>query len=160
MAVADLVSRRPGHAVPPHFPQLCGRVPLALLLIEESGLAGGFFIPAGITVAFLLRVPRNSWWLVLAAAATAEASMDLLAGIGLGQTAGFVAANTLEPVVGALIVTRMCGTVDVARLRHVFWFLTGAVLSVRSWVSGVGAAADRLLGGDELRDDLLAVVAG
>ena len=122
---------------------------LALLLIEESGLAGVFFIPAGITVAFLLRVPRRSWWLVLAAAAMAEAAMDLLAGIDPGQTLGFVAANTLEPVVGALIVSRMCGIVDLARLRHVFWFLTGAVLIGPVVGAGVGAAADRLLGGDD-----------
>lgn len=122
---------------------------LALLLIQESGLAGVFFIPAGITVAFLLRVPRRSWWLVLAAAAMAEAAMDLLAGIDLGQTLGFVVANTLEPVVGALIVSRMCGIVDLARLRHVFWFLIGAVLIGPAVGAGVGGAADRLLGGDD-----------
>jgi integral membrane sensor domain MASE1 len=98
---------------------------LALALIEESGLSSVFFIPAGITAAFLLRVPRESWWAVWLPAGLAEGTMDLMAGYSVGATAGFVAGNVLGPITGALIVTRFCRPVDLARLRHVWWFFVG-----------------------------------
>src|SRR5262245_11235886 len=69
---------------------------LALLLAEQSGLDAVFFIPAGITVAALLRMPRDQWWLVLVAAGLAEATVDLLEGYSFGQLVGFVAANVTE----------------------------------------------------------------
>ena len=121
---------------------------LALELIETSGLSGVFFIPAGITVAFLLRLPRHKWWVVLAGAAVAEAAMDLLAGLALAETAGFVVANTLEPLVGALVVARFTAALDLARLRHVWAFLVGAVIVGAAVGALVGAGTDRLLGGD------------
>ena len=119
---------------------------LAILLIEESGLSSVFFIPAGITVAFLLRVPRRFWWLVVLAAGLAEATMDLLAGYAVGATAGYVAANMVEPVIGALIVTRWCGLVDLARIRHLWGFLLGAVLVGPAIGAAVGSAPANFLG--------------
>ena len=92
---------------------------LALVLAEESGLGGVLFIPAGITVAALLRLPRSQWWLVLLAAGLAEATLDLLEGYSIGQVVGFVAANLAEPVVGALLVGLGCSRVDLARRRDV-----------------------------------------
>lgn len=122
---------------------------LALELIEMSGLSGVFFIPAGITVAFLLRLPRHRWWVVLAGAAIAEATMDLLAGLSPAATAGFVAANTIEPLIGALVVARFTTELDLARLRHVWVFLVGAVLIGPAVGALLGAGANRLLGGDD-----------
>jgi serine phosphatase RsbU (regulator of sigma subunit)/integral membrane sensor domain MASE1 len=122
---------------------------LALLLIEVSGLSGVFFIPAGITVAFLLRLSRRVWWIVLLAAGAAEATMDLLAGIPADETAGFVAANVSEPLVGALVVARFISLIDLARLRHVWAFFVGAVVCGPAVGAAIGAAADRVLGGDD-----------
>lgn len=119
---------------------------LALLLIKESGLSSVFFIPAGITVAFLLRVQRRSWWVVVVAAGTAEATMDLIAGFSVGATAGYVAANMIEPVIGALIVTGQCGVVDLARLRHVWWFFVGAIMTGPAIGAAVGSLPALLLG--------------
>lgn len=119
---------------------------LALLLIKDSGLSSVFFIPAGITVAFLLRVQRRSWWVVVLAAGIAEATMDLNAGFSVGATAGYAAANMIEPVIGALIVTRQCGVLDLARLRHVWWFFVGAVVTGPAIGAAVGLLPALLLG--------------
>jgi len=113
---------------------------IALALIEESGLSSVFFIPAGITAALLLRVPRGSWWAVWLPAGLAEGTMDLMAGYSAGATAGFVAGNVLGPIVGALIVTRFCQPVDLARLRHVWWFFVGSVLAGPGVAAAIGSA--------------------
>jgi integral membrane sensor domain MASE1 len=101
---------------------------LALLLAEESGLRAVSFIP-GITVAALLRVPREQWWLVLVTAGLAEAVLDLTDGLAIGQVVGFVTANLAEPVVGALIVGAAVSRVDLARRRDAWWFVGGACWS-------------------------------
>ncbi|HJR91154.1 MAG TPA: SpoIIE family protein phosphatase [Acidimicrobiia bacterium] len=119
---------------------------LAISLLEASGLASVFFIPAGITVGLLLRVPRRTWWAVLLAAGLAEASMDLLAGYSAGATAGFVAANVVEPLLGALIVERFCGSVDLSRLLHLWWFFVGAVVLGPAVGAAVGSAPSYFLG--------------
>lgn len=118
---------------------------LALALIRESGLSSVFFIPAGITAAFLLRVPRGSWWAVWVPAGLAEGTMDLMAGYSTGATAGFVAGNVLGPVVGALVVTRFCQPVDLARLRHVWWFFVGSVLAGPGLAAAIGSAPAHFL---------------
>lgn len=127
---------------------------LALMLIEASDLGGVFFIPSGITVAVLLRVPRRRWWIVLLAAGLSELTMDLTAGLALSPTLGYVAANVIEPVVGAALVSRLVGTIDLARLRHVWWFMAGAVVAGPAVGAGVGALADRILGGDDFLETL------
>lgn len=122
---------------------------LALSLIEASGMQSVFFIPAGITVGFLLRLPRRQWWLVLAGAGVAEFAMDMLSGYTLAQSIGFSMSNVAEPLVGATIVTAACGSVDLARRRHVLWFILGAVIVGPALGAAVGATTDRLFGGDD-----------
>ncbi len=122
---------------------------IALQLIEISGLSGVFFIPAGITVAFLLRLPRHLWWIVLLAAGMAEAVMDLASGLPADATIGFVAANVVEPLVGALVVGRLVNHLDLSRLRHVWAFFVGAVITGPIVGAILGAGSDRLLGGDD-----------
>jgi len=122
---------------------------LALRLIEASGLQSVFFIPSGITVAFLLRLPRRSWWLVLAGAGIAEFVMDVVGGYTTAQAFGFAAGNVVEPLLAAVIVTTACGRFDLARRRHFMWFTIGAVLIGPAAGAGIGAATDRLLGGDD-----------
>lgn len=122
---------------------------IALALIERSGLQGVFFIPAGITVAFLLRLQRSVWWIVLAAAGIAEFTMDVLGGFNVAQALGFALANTAEPLVGAGIVVATCGVLDLARRRHVGWFTLGAVLGGPALGATILATADTMFGGDQ-----------
>ena len=122
---------------------------MALRLIEASGLQGVLFIPSGITVAFLLRLPRTSWWVVLVAAGLTEFVMDLGSGFSSAEALGFAAANVAEPLLGAAIVTTVCGPLDLSRRRHVLWYTLGAVLAGPALGAAIGAGADRLFGGDD-----------
>ncbi|HET9261062.1 MAG TPA: SpoIIE family protein phosphatase [Acidimicrobiia bacterium] len=122
---------------------------LAIRLAEASDLQGVFFIPAGITAAFLLRVPRRGWWVILAAAAVTEFAMDVNSELPRLASLGFAAANTAEPLVGALIATRAIKYLDLARRRDLFWFTLGSVVVGPLVGAAIGAFADRYLGGDE-----------
>lgn len=117
---------------------------VALRLIEVSDLQGVLFIPAGITVAFLLRLRRRTWWVVLAAAGVTEFLIDVAAGFGHGPALGFALANTVEPLIGAAIVKTMCGAVDLTRRRHVLWFTVGAVIIGPAVGAALGAGANDL----------------
>jgi serine phosphatase RsbU (regulator of sigma subunit)/integral membrane sensor domain MASE1/anti-sigma regulatory factor (Ser/Thr protein kinase) len=122
---------------------------LALLLLEMSGLQGVFFIPAGVTVALMIRLPRRLWWVILAGAGLAELTMDLTGGFSMGQSIGFTIANLAEPLVGASIVTTMCGPLDLARRKHVLWFTLGAVLAGPAVGAALGASTDSLIAGED-----------
>lgn len=113
---------------------------VALLLLRQSGLSGVFFIPAGITVAFLLRTERRHWWLVILGAMVAEAAMDLRWGFDSAETAFYVAGNAIEPLIGAAIVSTKVRSLDLARLQDLAWFFIGAVVIG----PGVGAAIGSL----------------
>ncbi|HEU0305239.1 MAG TPA: MASE1 domain-containing protein, partial [Gaiellaceae bacterium] len=94
----------------------------------NAGGSASFFPAAGITLAALVLVERRRWPVVLAAAATAELTLDLAHGIDLEPTLGYVAANTIEPLVGAFLLTTIRARVDIARTRHLWAFFLCAVL--------------------------------
>jgi integral membrane sensor domain MASE1 len=122
---------------------------LAFGLIDLTGLGAVFYIPSGITLAALVSTPRRLWWVVLAAAAVAEAGMDVaMADYHLFQVAGFVVANVAEPLVGASIIRRLFPRLDLARRGHVLAFLGGAVVAGPFVGAVVGASVDRAFGGD------------
>lgn len=112
---------------------------LALAFIEETGLASVFFIPAGLMAAFLLRVRVRSWWTIVLAAGTVEALMDLDAGYATDEVAGYVAANLIGPIVGAVIVKSRCRPFDMARLRDFGWFFAGSIIIGTAVAAGIGA---------------------
>jgi serine phosphatase RsbU (regulator of sigma subunit)/integral membrane sensor domain MASE1 len=112
---------------------------LSIFLLEITGLQAILFVPAGITVAFLLRLPGNVWWVVLLAAGLAEFGSDYMSDLGLEASIGYAFANTIEPLVGAAIVRFACGAVDLGRRRHLAWYIFGAVL--------IGPAIGGALGG-------------
>lgn len=122
---------------------------LALVLVEVSDLQGVLFISSGVTVAFLLRLPRRLWWIVLLGAGVTEFLLDLNGGFGAPESMGFAVANVAEPLIGASIVSAACGAVDLTRRRHLIWFVVGAVLVGPGVGAALGAGADRLFAGDE-----------
>lgn len=122
---------------------------LALLFIEASGLQAVLFIPSGITVAFLLRLPRRLWWVVLMGAGLTELAMDVYGGFTASQALGFAAANSVEPLVSASILVAVCGAIDLARRRHFVWFVVAAVVIGPAVGAAMGAGASRLFGGGD-----------
>ncbi len=119
----------------------------ALLIIDMSGLEAVFFIPAGITVAFLIRLPRSLWWIVLTAALISEFIFDVTGGFSVSVSVGFGVANVIEPLVGASIVVAMCRGCDLARRRDLHWFTVGAVLAGPAVGAVIGATTHQLFGG-------------
>lgn len=122
---------------------------LALFLVEVSGLQGVLFISSGVTVAFLLRLPRRVWWVVLVGAGVTEFLMDLAGGFSVSASVGFAIANVAEPLVGASIVAANCRDLDLTRRRHLIWFTLGAVLVGPGVGAALGAGADLLFAGDD-----------
>lgn len=75
----------------------------------EAGLNPKFYVPAGITLAAMLLNPRSRWPVIVVAIVVAEISVDLYFGTALPLAAGFVVANSIEPIVGASLVLAWCG---------------------------------------------------
>lgn len=119
---------------------------IALQMIDLFALDGVFFIPAGVTVAFLLRLPKKMWWIVLGAAGLAEFLMDTAVGFSSIEAAGFALANVAEPLAGAAIVVATCGAVDLARRSHVVWYTVGAVILAPALGGTIIAVTSGLLG--------------
>jgi serine/threonine-protein kinase RsbW len=105
---------------------LCSQ--LSYSWFNANGVSASFFPAAGVTLAALVLVERRRWPIVIAAAAAAELTLDLAHGIALLPTLGYVAANTIEPLVGALLLTSFRSRVDLARVRHLWAFFVLAVL--------------------------------
>ncbi|BBH70788.1 hypothetical protein ACTI_74730 [Actinoplanes sp. OR16] len=97
------------------------------------------FLPAGVTLSALVLNPRRRWpWILLAVAIT-EVAVDVGHGMAPRWAWGFALANTMEPLVGALLLRRYVpGDVDLLRPRHLTAFLTCCV--------GAGPAAGALIG--------------
>ncbi|NNE11938.1 MAG: SpoIIE family protein phosphatase [Ilumatobacter sp.] len=122
----------------------------AFRFADATDLQAVFFIPSGITLAALVRLPRTRWWVVLAAIAAAEMVQDLRADLTVVQSAGFVLANAVEPVVGASIIgSAVRRRVDLTRLWDVRWFIIGGVVAGPAIGAAIGSTVDRAIGGDE-----------
>ena len=103
-----------------------------------EGLA--FFPPAGVTVAAMVLLPRRRWWAVVAAIVVGEFGMDLANGLSVATSAGYVAANVVEPLVGASLFLRFAQAERrLDRRNGMRWFLATAV--------GAGPLAGAVFGG-------------
>ncbi len=122
---------------------------IALTLLRESGLSGVFFIPAGVTVAFLLRMEKRFWWLVILGAVAAEVAMDLAWGFPPGEVAFYAVGNAIEPLIGATIITGNVRSIDLRRVPDLGWFMVGALLAGPSIGAAVGALGPTLLAGED-----------
>lgn len=77
-----------------------------LALNDPVRLGAGFWPAAGVTLGALLLLPTRRWGWVLAAVAVAETAGDLAYGYPVGATLWWAAGNTLEPMVGAVLIRR------------------------------------------------------
>ena len=93
---------------------------------EDQGAS--FFPAAGVTLAALVLTRRQLWPVVLAAAALSELTLDLWNGSGLVASMGYALANSVEPLVGALLLTSIVARVDLRRTDHLAAFLGSAVV--------------------------------
>jgi integral membrane sensor domain MASE1 len=119
---------------------------LAFRLADAADLAAVLFIPAGITVGALLRASLRQWPLVLAAAAIGELVQDLRSGLALYESLGYVAANTIEPLLAAVVLRQLIGHVDLSFRRHTFAFLGIAVAGAPTVGALIGAFTNMALG--------------
>ncbi len=89
-----------------------------------------FFPPAGVTVALMLLTPRSRWAVIVAAIVVAEVGVDLYYGVGATGALGYAVANSVEPLVGASLVSAWCqGAPDLRRRRDLAKFLAGACVA-------------------------------
>ncbi len=89
-----------------------------------------FFPPAGVTVAAMLLTPRSRWWVIVTAIVVAELAVDLCYGAGARTALGYAVANSVEPVVGASLVSAWCrGVPDLRKRRDLAKFLAGACVA-------------------------------
>lgn len=103
---------------------------LSLNAFGASELGPAFFPSAGVTVAAMLMTPRTRWPAVVSAIVLAEGMVDLLAGYEPSAIAGYILANSLEPLLGASLVLAWCGGVpDLRRRRDLVFFIAGACLA-------------------------------
>lgn len=94
----------------------------------DIGLA--FFPPAGVTLAALIVLPRRRWPWVIAAIVVAEVVVDRAHGLSFSVAGRYALANTLEPLVGSLVMRWMSGgPSDVRRRRGMVEFLLGGVVA-------------------------------
>jgi len=78
---------------------------------------------------------------VLAAAFGAEVAVDLLHGIALAPSLGYAVANTVQPLVAALVLTRLSPALDIGRIRDLAAFLVAGVVLAPLLGGVLGASA-------------------
>lgn len=125
------------------------------------GSAAGFFPPAGVTVSALLLTRRSRWPVIVAAILLAESVVDAWNGLAVPVSAGLAVANSVEPLVGALLVAAWCGgPPDLRQRADLARFAVGAC--VLGPVAGglVGAAVGALSAGAWWPGELLRWWAG
>lgn len=119
---------------------------LAFRWFDVDGLGPGFFPAAGVTLAALTLTRRRRWpWLLLAVGAT-ELVINLAHDVPPGPAAGFAAANTVEPFVGALLLRLAAGRPDLSRRRDLWLFVGCAVLAGPAVGGAVAATVHEVLG--------------
>lgn len=83
---------------------------VAFELLQVADLGAVFFAPSGVMVGALVLCPARRWWIVVAAGALAEAVIDVhLSGYRWSDVVGFVAANMIETVLIAALVSWWLG---------------------------------------------------
>lgn len=111
---------------------------------------GSVFWPgAGLTLGVLLRRPRHTWPALLAGVFVAEVVIDLSLPVSLSVALAWAFANTLEPAVGALLLSRRRPEVSLTDVPSIVRFLAlgvtlgpvvGATVgATAAWAGGIDA---------------------
>lgn len=125
---------------------------VSFLVVEAVAFGyptGSVFWPgAGLTLGVLLRRPRKTWPALLAGVFVAEVLVDLTIPVSLGLATVWAVANTVEPTVGAFLLTRRNREVGLTDVPSVLRFLAigvtlgplaGATVgATAAWATGLG----------------------
>lgn len=110
---------------------------------------GAVFWPgAGLTLGVLVRRPRNTWPALLAGVFLAEVAVDLTIPVSLDVALAWAFANTVEPTVGALLLTHRRTTVRLTNVPSMLRFLALGVTLGPLVGATVGATAAWATGTD------------
>jgi integral membrane sensor domain MASE1 len=102
----------------------------SFLVLDAPTALAVLFPPAGVTLAALLLTPRSSWPWILGTAACSELFSDhLIHGMSLESSVGFALANSVEPLVSALLLGLVGFTGDLSKRRDLASFLGLAVVA-------------------------------
>src|SRR4051794_14973490 len=101
----------------------------SFLLFQASTAGAVLFPPAGVTFAALVLTDPRRWAWVLGTAAAVEVVVDLSQGIDPAAAGGFALANTIEPLIGAILLRRFVRDLDLSRRRDLGAFLGCGVLA-------------------------------
>lgn len=125
-----------------------GVLSFAILQAVAFGYPTGsvFWPGAGLTLGVLARVPRERWPALLTGVFVAEFVVDLTIPVSPGAALVWAMANTTEPLVGALLITRGGRLEGLPTVSVVLRFVVGAVLLGPLVGSVLGAAAAAVTG--------------
>jgi signal transduction histidine kinase/CheY-like chemotaxis protein len=112
---------------------------LGYALSLGPAVGGTFWPPAGISLAVLLASPRRAWPLLVVSGLVANYLSDLLHGQTLPASIGFAIANLGEPLLGAVLLQRVLGTVTFTRFAEVVALTLVVVFVSAPVASAVGA---------------------
>ena len=121
---------------------------LAYSWFGADGVNASFFPAAGVTLGALVLTERRQWWIVLLAAAIAEFALDIAHDLGPAASAGYVVANVVQPLVGALLLTGAMSSLDIGRTRDLASFFVFGVIVAPAVGGALGATTFVLDGGE------------
>jgi integral membrane sensor domain MASE1 len=121
-------------------------------LIDPNATGSAWWPASGLTLGVLLLVRRREWPLILAAVAAADIGADILQRAPTLTSIAWAASNCLEPVLGALVLSRLFGggTPTLGSARDVRRFLGAAALAGPPIASLIGTIASVVTWGQPL----------
>lgn len=103
---------------------------LVIWLADPVSNGAGLWPAAGVTLGALMLVPTRRWGWILAGVAVAELVGDLAWGYPLSAGLGWALSNTLEPLVGAVLLRRFGNPRgELAPVRPLLLFIAFAVVA-------------------------------
>lgn len=125
-----------------------GVVSFAILEAVAFGYPTGsvFWPGAGLTLGVLVTMPRERWPALLVGVFVAEVVVDLTIPVSPGAALIWAVANTAEPLVGALLITRAGRLEGLPTVSVVLRFVLGAVIAGPFVGATLGACAASVTG--------------
>ncbi|SDB95353.1 Signal transduction histidine kinase [Raineyella antarctica] len=117
---------------------------VAYLLSHQVSLGASLFPAAGVSLAGLLLSRRHAWPVILLCVGLTEWGVDLWHGAPFTVAVTFAVANTVEPLVSALIVERLAGRpFSFLQVRSILTLTFAACLSpvISATIASAGVAA-------------------